>query len=153
MVFVAEEMDTLTQLFLTPQQLRFLRRRLVVLVVVLGRGQDVDWRSGESSPIRDTKTKKPRGEDSQTSLRAFTCDVEEDAVVAEGGAAVQARVRQLHALDLQPPVADARVLAVRHRRMVFGPVDDVGGVLVRAAQVQTFAGVAREQLDRHLHRH
>lgn len=81
-----------------------------------------------------------------------TCDVEEDAVVAEGGAGVQAGVRQLHALDLQLAAADACVLPIRYNRVVFGPVDSVGGVRGRAAQVQAISKVERKRLHRRFHR-
>lgn len=80
-----------------------------------------------------------------------TRDVEEDRVVAEGGAGVQTGVRQLHRLDLQPTVADVHVLAVRHRHVVLGPADIVGGVPVGAAQVQLISEVQREQLRRRFH--
>lgn len=74
-------------------------------------------------------------------------------MVPEGGAGVQARVAQLHALDLQVAVTDARVLPVHHQHMVFGPVDSLGGVAGGAAQVKTFAGVEREHFKRSFHSH
>lgn len=81
----------------------------------------------------------------------FTCDVEVDAVVAEGGARVQTGVRQLHGLDLQLPVADARVLSIHHCHMVFGPVDSMDGVPGRATQIQTIPKIEREQLCLRFH--
>lgn len=81
-----------------------------------------------------------------------TGDVEE-AVVPEGGAGVEAGVAQLHALDLQVSVVDARVLAVHHQRLVFGPVDGLGGVAGGAAQVQALPRVEREGFDRSLRSH
>ena len=77
-----------------------------------------------------------------------TGDVEEAAVVAEGGAGVQAGVAQLHALDLQVAVAHVRVLAVQHQRLVLGPVDGLRGVAGGAAQVQAFSRVEREHFHR-----
>lgn len=85
-------------------------------------------------------------------LRDRTCDVEEDAVVAEGGAGVQPGVRQLHSLDLQLTVADVRVLSIHHSHVVFGPADIVGGVPERAAQVQMLSKVPRVQLCWRFHR-
>lgn len=74
-------------------------------------------------------------------------------MVPEGGAGVQAGVAQLHALDLQVAVTDARVLAVHHQHVVFGPVDSLGGVAGGAAQVKRFAGVEREHFQRSFHSH
>lgn len=83
---------------------------------------------------------------------AFTCDVEVEAVVAEGGARVQTGVRQLHRLDLQLPIADTRVFPIHYGHMVFGPVDGMEGVLGGAGQIQTISKVEREQLCLRFHR-
>lgn len=56
-------------------------------------------------------------------------------MVAKGGARVQARVCQLHRVDLQLAVADARVFSIHYGRMVFGPVDTMVGVMGQATQI------------------
>lgn len=78
-------------------------------------------------------------------LQVSTCDVEEDAAVAEGGAAVEARVGQLQALDLQLATTEPRVLVLHQGGVVLGPADGGGGVLARllggATQAQSFSCV------------
>lgn len=81
-----------------------------------------------------------------------TCDVEEDAVVPEGGAWVQARVGQLHSLNLQLAIADTRVFSVHYCPMVFGPVDSIEGLLGRATEIQTIPEIEGEQLCWRFHR-
>lgn len=63
-----------------------------------------------------------------------TCDIEVKAVVAKGCACVEARVCQLHRLDLQLAVTDVRVFSIDYCGVVFGPVDGMGCVLGGAAQ-------------------
>lgn len=77
-----------------------------------------------------------------------TCNVEEGAAVAKAGAAVEARVGQLQALNLQLAAAEPRVLVVDQRRVVLGPADGVGGVLGGTAQKKRFSCVACEELRR-----
>ena len=81
----------------------------------------------------------------------LTRHVEEHAVVAEGGAGVEARVGRLHRLDLQLRAVEPRVLVVGERRLVLGPVDGgLEGVLGGAVQVQAVPGEQGEELGREL---
>lgn len=83
----------------------------------------------------------------------LTCHVEVDAVVAKGGAYVQAGVSKLHRLDLQLAIADTCMFSIHYSHMVFGPVDSMEVVLGRATEIETIPNGKGVQLCLRFHRY
>lgn len=67
-------------------------------------------------------------------------------MVAKCRASIQARVGQLHSLNLQLPTADPSVFAIYKNNMVFGPIHSLKGILEGAAQIQAIPRIEGEQL-------